>query len=521
MPKKTSQSSPKPTAWPTTKLWLKLHHFIGTKWFFGIIIGLFLFQTVWIALSAIYPMLFDEEYHLGIIEIYSRQLSPFIVSQPPEAAFHGDITRYGSYLFHYFMSIPYWALSQVTSNIMTQVIVLRLICIALAAGGLFLWRIVLLRLNVSRAVSHGAIAVFVCLPIVPFALSQLNYDALAFLIVPLMVYLGLRAGEATNKQVVWLGLFLALAMIAGIVKFTLLPIALAVFLYIIVKTFKGNSIKRTLIRLGGQIKKLSKATIVILGLVLVVSFGFFAERYGVNVVTYRAIEPKCDKLHPVEDCAQYTVWRRDNKWKQQNDELSKPRNDPLTYTATYWVPHIFGDFSVVAAFVYDEDKPLEIRYLPTTMQASAGTPILRYGSWLIFAGATIAIIVTRKYLWNRYKKLIIMTGLIVGVYGVSLWVRNYTDYLHIGTPTAAQGRYFIPLLIPILTIAGLAYAKLLQRIRYKLIFIIIIILMLLQGGGVATYILYSNSAWYWPDNRKSITATNQVVKQVLRTFIVR
>ncbi len=51
----------------------------------------------WIAVSAIYPMLFDEEYHLGIIEIYSHQLSPFITVQPPEAAFHGDITRYGSY----------------------------------------------------------------------------------------------------------------------------------------------------------------------------------------------------------------------------------------------------------------------------------------------------------------------------------------------------------------------------------------------------------------------------------------
>jgi nitrate/nitrite transporter NarK len=60
------------------KIWQFFLKTISSKWFFISITTFFFIEMAWIALSAIYPMLFDEEYHLGIIDIYARQISPFI-----------------------------------------------------------------------------------------------------------------------------------------------------------------------------------------------------------------------------------------------------------------------------------------------------------------------------------------------------------------------------------------------------------------------------------------------------------
>jgi len=59
----------------------KIVRFIGSNTFLYIVLGIFLAQAVWVALSVAYPMLFDEHFHLGVISIYSEQLSPFITKQ--------------------------------------------------------------------------------------------------------------------------------------------------------------------------------------------------------------------------------------------------------------------------------------------------------------------------------------------------------------------------------------------------------------------------------------------------------
>ncbi len=489
----------------------------GSNWFFGFIVIFFLVQTVWIALSGIYPMLFDEEYHLGIIDIYSRQISPFIHTQPPEAAFHGDITRYGSYLFHYVMSVPYSLAQLFTHDLQTIVITMRFVCIIFVILGLFVFRAFLLRSGLTKSLTHLAIGFFTLVPLVPFAFSQISYDSLAFLLIATIFYLTIRTTKKTKKQILWLILLLTTSSLACLVKFTILPIAFACVLFVVIILWRQYN-KKFLRALQKQAIHLPRVTLVISVLFLLLGIGLFAERYGVNVVKYHAIEPKCDQVHTKQECIQYTVWRRDNTWKQNNDQVNLKRNNPLTYTTTYWAPHIFNDFTVTAAFVYDHEQPLEIRYLPKTMQASAGTPILHYGSWMVLVLSTIVLAITWKNLPNR--RLRYLVGLVIVIYSISLWTRNYSDYLHIGTGTAAQGRYFVPLLIPILAVVGLAFRQLLNRIQYQAAFLTICLLLLSQGGGIATYILYSNSQWYWPNDRQVITNVNQSAKSFLKLFVI-
>lgn len=503
------------------KIWQIFLKTISSKWFFISITIFFFAEMAWIALSAIYPMLFDEEYHLGIIDIYARQISPFINSQPTEASFHGDITRYGSYLFHYLMSFPYRFISIFTDDLPTKIIAMRFICICIVIGGFVFWRNVLVRFGVSKALAHIVLFIFTLIPLIPFALSQINYDSLAFFCIPLIFYLAIRSTEAGKRQSLWIIYFIGVSALASLVKFTILPIALGAAIYISIFIYKKDG-KKILKKQIDIFKKLSKNTKIISLIFLSLALFLFIERYGVNLVSYHAIEPKCHKVQSIESCMEYTVWRRDTTWKEANDKKGEPRDSALNYTTTYWVPHIFNDFFVTAAFVYKEPRQLEIRYLPSgpgSMQSSAGSQVLRYGGWAVLAMSIIAVILSSRYLWLKYRHLSLITAVILVIYMFSLWIRNYTDYLSIGAGTAAQGRYFIPLLIPVFAVVAISFNHIFKRIWQKTIFIIICILLLSQGGGVMNYMLYSNSKWYWPDGNSLITSVNKSAQKFLRVFI--
>ena len=90
--------------------------FLGSRIFFAGILTVFVLQALWFALSALYPMAFDEEVHFGIINIYAHQWSPFLAGQPAGADSFGAIARDPSYLFHYLMSFPYRLLEQITRH---------------------------------------------------------------------------------------------------------------------------------------------------------------------------------------------------------------------------------------------------------------------------------------------------------------------------------------------------------------------------------------------------------------------
>lgn len=485
---------------------------------YAVIVGLFAFQLIWLALVMNYPALFDEEYHLGIIEIYSRQFSPFITTQPPEAAFHGDITRYGSYLFHYLMSFPYSLISAFTGDIKTQVITMRLLCIGFIILGVLMWRKVLLRAGVSKAIISIVTLFFSLIPLSTLALSQLNYDSLAFLIIPSLFYLALRVYENKGRDIVWLLSLASLSLFGVLVKFTILPIAFVCVIFA-VTTLILRYKKQTIQTLWKQRITLSKPLKGVLLVLVLVGSTLFIERYIVNLITYKNIEPKCDQVHTRQECMNYTVYKRDTTWRENNDKIGKQRDDPYTYTREYWYPHILNDYFIAGTLVYDSDQPLQIRYLPKKIEANGGIPILRDTVHILMKIFLFVVVISSFYLWKRYRPLFILTISVFLVYGISLWTRNYTDYLKIGTETAAQGRYFIPLLIPIMTTVVLSISHLARRLRYKVIILSLGLLLISQGGGISTFILKSKDTWYWQDQRQTISHIHTSARKVLDIFI--
>lgn len=490
---------------------------LGSRYFFLAVAIFFILQMVWTALSGAYPMLFDEEYHLGIIEIYSRQLSPFITLQPPEAAFHGDITRYSSYFFHYLMSFPYRLISEFTDDLTTKVVAMRLICITLVIGGLWLFRKVLLNFGISRATTHSVLFIFTLIPLVSFSLAQINYDALLFVFLGLLLYLTQKATIKSKRQIWYVILFVIASGFAAITKFTVLPVILGCFIFMSIAIYRQYN-TRILKIATAQLKELPRPWLLVVSLLLVVSIGLVAERYVINLTTYNALEPKCDVLHADDECLQYTVFRRDSGLRQVFQNKPYTLMNPIQYSTSYWIPHIFNDFFVTGALVSQHKNDLALRNLPTTLEANQGNPLLRNASWDIFlvAMAVIFIAFVRRKL--THKPFFALFGIILVIYTCALWLKNYSDYLSIGTPLAAQGRYYVWLLLPVLAMAALAFKAMIKNTGAYLSLFLISLLLLTQGGGVANYILYSNKTWYWLRYEQTIDQVNANARKVLRSF---
>src|SRR5665213_3413244 len=149
---------------------------LGSAGFYRAILALLVVQAAWIALSGRYPMAFDEDFHLGIIRLYAHHLGPFWSGQPANADMFGAVARDPSYLYHFLMSFPYRLISIFTSDQTIQVLILRAINIGLFAGGLALYRRLMLKTGASKALVHICLLVFVLVPIVPFLAAQINYD---------------------------------------------------------------------------------------------------------------------------------------------------------------------------------------------------------------------------------------------------------------------------------------------------------------------------------------------------------
>src|SRR5262249_18468844 len=117
---------------------------ISSRWFFYTTVGLLVVQAAWIALTARYPQAFDEQFHMGIIQLYAHQWSPFFAQQPAGSDSLGPLTADTSFLYHYLLSFPYRIVEHFTSDLKTQIVALRLINIGLLAWSLFIFRKLLL-----------------------------------------------------------------------------------------------------------------------------------------------------------------------------------------------------------------------------------------------------------------------------------------------------------------------------------------------------------------------------------------
>lgn len=489
-----------------------LLRFFESRRFYIFILLFFTFESVWIAFSAVYPQAFDENFHFGLIQTYSHYWLPFLQHQPPHANAYGAVARDPSYLYHYLMSFPYRFLALFLHSQTSMVIALRLINVGFFLGGLMLFRRVLMRVGLPKDITNVSLFLFVLIPIVPQLAAQINYDDLLFL---MMAWICLQTFNLTDeikrrKPRIKTILVLAITTIlTTLVKYAFMPIALSIVIFLLAMAYRTyrHDLAALWLNLKQDFKKMSKLSLLGLSVGLLIAVGMFVERDGVNLIKYHAVTPDCAKVLSVKQCSAYSAWYVDYVRHQQVLIGSNSANESIvTYTGQWfywmWYRLFFAVNGEASNFANTPPLPL-----PSIAAAV-----------LAFAGA-IGIIRWRSKLFKNNPYLVFLLLACV-IYSLALFAKGYATYHYTATLENMNGRYLVPILLPIAAMAGLAFSFWARSSTVKKALVaLLLVVLFLQGGGLLTFILNSDSTWYWPNH--TVVKVNNDAQKLAKHVVVK
>jgi hypothetical protein len=481
---------------------------LGSRAFFYGVLGFLIVESLWVAVSSLYPMAFDEEFHFGLIKIYSGHWLPFLSGQPEDAGAFGAVARDPSYLYHYLLSFPYRFTALFTDSQTIQVIVLRLINIGLLAFSIVLFRQVLRRAGTSLAFTHVALALFVLVPIVPLLGGQINYDNL---LLPLLAWVCLLVADVIGQlrfrtvSVKTLAVLLSLCLVSSLVTHVFLPIMAVVCIFItalMVRSFwrRGVVFRKKLL---ASFSSLGIGSKIGLTMMLLVSVGLFVQRDVANVVMYGTPAPDCDQVIARSECVSYGPWQRNELLARQND--NSQLEDPLGYTAVWLTSLHFRSFFVVSG-----PANYYVNYPPLPLPSATAIVIVVSGM--------VALLLYWRRIFSGRPYLFFLCLATFG-YCAVLWIEDYMQYRYTGHPVAINGRYLLIIMLPFAAVLGRALQVALRPIGWIQPWLAVLsIALFLQGGGVLSYISRSDPSWYWPE--RWIVGMNDTARRWLDPLLI-
>ena len=456
-------------------------------------VGLFLVSSVWVAIASLYPMAFDEEFHFGLIKIYAAHWLPYGIENTRDMAQYGAAASDPSYLFHYLMSFPYRLLDWMGLSQTAIIVWLRLLNVAMVVGSLFIYKKALLTAKASKAITHGVIAAFTLIPIVPMMAGQMNYDNLLLIMVALSFWFIIQITNrvrATGFLPVGNTLTLVGVILISLpVKYAYVPIALVLCLWLLalvvvsVKQHGKIGVLKHARRGFNKITLNGKIWLVILALAGI----FFSARYVENYVRYETPIPSCHVIFDEDACMDFGPWARDFLYKKHLDPQFSPKSFPA-YFSQDWVPGMIYRLTFTLAGKTNDFQTKQ----PLPLVWPLGCVFLLVG---LLAFIRYFRVLIKKYPYTFLTLLVTLTY--IGMLSIKL----YLGYRQTGVPAAINGRYILPL-VPFI-MATLVHAILYGARRLNATNITIIVLTLalaiifLQGGGVFTYIVLGESHWFY------------------------
>lgn len=458
------------------------------------------------ALSASYSMAFDEYLHLGIIKLYAHQWLPFFSAQPPGADAFGAVARDPSYLYHYLMSFPYRLFAHFVHGFIPQVIFLRLFSIGFFAGGLLILRATFRRLGGSPLLSNLALGFFLLLPVVPFMAAQINYDNLLFLLTAVSIYLSVQILQAKSHllllPLLWL---LAVMLLASQVKYAYLPILVALVGFLGVYFWRTLGWPGFWRQFKHELSRVRRWQLVLASLVVLVSLGLFADRYGVDLVQYHTPTPECNRVLSLQHCMAY---------------------EPFARNYTYHVGHYNLPTYQIAAYPFNNWARGMLRSLffvvsskESGYQAGEPLPLAHAAGYIVLVGGLVLILVRLKWLWNR-SVINRLFAVIVVVYSGLLFAQNFTDFLHTHVPVAIQGRYLVQILPLYLWLVLQAALDMVRRWPRALALGLLALLcfMMIEGGSFVPFVVRQHDDWLW--QVPLVQRANHVARDAVRPLII-
>jgi hypothetical protein len=488
----------------------KILNLLRSRRFFVAILILFFVESAWIALSAAYPQVFDENWHFGIIQLYAHQWSPLFLHQPPHTDWAGALTRDPSYMYHYLMSFPYRLIAEITNSQTAQVIFLRFINIALFGSGLVLFRKLLLKTKVSPAIVNTALLFFILTPVVPLLAGQINYDNMVLPLTALALLITTSVIKKLNAgivPIVQLATLTTLCMFNCLVKVEFSPVFAGIVLWLAWQVWRQSRLKtlqpQVAIRQNWQ--TISWKQRLAFAAPFAVVLGLFVQMYGVNVVVYHNITPQCDQVMSRQACASYAPWQRNQ------DVLAHKSNvnaNPVLFLGSWLYRMFVAMFFTSSGGGASGTMYLSVNPLPVVF----GAALFVFGVGLLL----VALYHRKVFAGYDFIGLLLCVSLI---YFLAIFIRNYHDYVSLGEKIAIQGRYLFPIALPCMLIIALGFRQLFgHKAHLKVALLMAVFLLFLQGGGALTYILNSNQSWYWQN--RVVSRVNRAAQGALGPLVV-
>jgi hypothetical protein len=491
----------------------RLRRLLASRGFYVFILIFFIFEAGWIALSAAYPQAFDENFHFGLIKIYSHYWLPFLSRQPPNANAFGAVARDPSYLYHYLMSFPYRLIALFAHTQVAQVISLRIINIGLFAAGLILFRRILFKAGTSLPLANLCLLLFVLIPIAPQLAAQINYDNL---LLPLLAWAVLLSFQVIGQlkdhkpSVVTIIGLASLCLLTSLVKYAFLPIFFGgvIFLALVVIRSYKNALGTFFKNLHSSWKKQSLPMKALLVGMLLISTIMFAQRDVVNLVEYHTFLPNCVKVLNSKDCSAYSVWSSDygrhlqvqTGLKNGSFKYMNPVSYIIEWVYWMWYRLFFAVNGPISSFT---------NYPPLPLPAAAAI--------LIVLGGLVCVVKWRHKIFDGNTKLMFLAA-VSGIYVLALIVQGYSTYRYTGVLENMNGRYLLPVILLLAAIFGRAISlQLGKSISAKAIISLVAIVLFMQGGGFITFITRSDDTWYFQSSvvRKVNDDTRKIINPVV------
>lgn len=488
----------------------KILQALASKGFFIAIIVLFVLQALWLAFTAIYPMPFDEYYHIGIIQEYAGQFSPFITEQSAEASILGDVTRLPSYLYHYLMSFPYRLVDVFTDNQMVLIISMRMLNIALLASAIVLFRHLFIRAGISRRIIHTAALFFVLTFIVPFLGAHVNSDNLMIMLTPLILLMVLKIIQSKQVNILHITGLASFGMFTVLVKHSFIPMFIITVSYagvVLIWRHRKALPKKIIKSFSAQTFAVKVALVIVLAL----PAGLLAERYVLNLAMYGAAKPDCAKIQPVEVCQDYTVWYRNQRYIELRPDEDKFTN-PVSFTE-HWFKKMMRGYFAIFSHVPSKTSQVHEPFGPIEGRGIAQVPFKT--AYVVAAVGALAIILKFRRIWqDQFLRFALVSSV---AFVALLWAFNYSLLVKIGAAAAIQARYTLPVLLLIFVLIIQALSWQIKSKSIKTYLLLAALAFYTCGGGIASYVARADKLWYWPN--ETIRKINEAIKLLIKPII--
>lgn len=402
----------------------KLKKFFSGKKFIYVVLLLFLAQGIYFASAIRYEIPPDERTHFQLTNYYAEQPilhGPFITSQYDHFKL-GDIQRTTSYLYHYLMNFPLRVVKHISSDISTQVFILRIINVLLGVAAIFILFKLFNKLKVPDLVSNLSLLALVLTGMFVWIFAAINYDNLAMPLFFLLVYFAVSFVQHKKFTTLLWVTFLSMALV--LTKVTYAPTVLFIYLagLFLLRQDAGAVLKTR--RLNIKINK-TRPLMVFLIVANLIFLGLCIERFGVNIVKYHAVSPSCSKVHTYNECLQLPTFARSVKQAAKfKAEGSAVPFTPIEFAGS-WIEQMYERI-----YFYFGHK-----YILPNNAAKALMGVTLAAILIFFIFRPAKLVTTREL------------GLLASVaafYVLLLFFFNMHSYLSTGAQFGFQGRYLLP-----------------------------------------------------------------------------